>query len=82
MGHASRPAHQDHAVDGLFDWDTGILGETILIGSPRTVREKIERLIAEGGCNYVIGAFAWGTLTQAQSLRSLELFATQVMPGF
>ena len=74
--------HQDHAVDGLFDWDTGILGETILIGSPRTVREKIERLIAESGCNYVIGAFAWGTLTQAQSLRSLELFATQVMPGF
>jgi hypothetical protein len=32
--------------------------------------------------DYVIGCFAWGDLTLAQSLRSLQLFAEHVMPSF
>ena len=40
---------QDHAVDQLFDWDGGLAAETILIGSPATVREKVTRLAAESG---------------------------------
>ncbi len=73
--------HADHSYDALFSWDGGIRNETVLIGSPVRVREQVERLVEQGGCNYVIAAFAWGTLTHAESARSLELFAGEVMPG-
>jgi alkanesulfonate monooxygenase SsuD/methylene tetrahydromethanopterin reductase-like flavin-dependent oxidoreductase (luciferase family) len=73
--------HDDHSVDMLFDWDAGITAETVLVGSPQRIREQVTRLVAESGINYFIGAFAWGTLSHAQSKRSLELFATEVMPA-
>ena len=73
--------HDDHSVDMLFDWDTGFAAETILVGSPGRIREQVTRLVAESGINYFIGAFAWGTLSHAQSRRSLELFAEEVMPA-
>ncbi len=71
----------DHAVDQLFDWDAGLAAETILVGSPEKIREQITRLVAESGINYVISAFAWGSLTHAQSRRSLDLFTREVMPA-
>ena len=73
--------HDDHSVDMLFDWDVGIAAETVLIGSPDTVKEKVVRLTREGGINCFIGAFAWGSLSPAQSRHSLELFARHVMPA-
>jgi hypothetical protein len=42
----------------------------------------MERLVAASGCNYVICSLAWGTLSREQSLRSLRLFADEVMPAF
>jgi alkanesulfonate monooxygenase SsuD/methylene tetrahydromethanopterin reductase-like flavin-dependent oxidoreductase (luciferase family) len=74
--------HDDHSVDGLFAWEMATQHETILFGSPARVREQLTRLIEVSGCNYVIGAFAWGTLTPEQTLRSLRLFAEEVMPAF
>ena len=72
----------DHSVDGLFAWDTATQFETILFGSPDRVRDQIGRLIATSKCNYVICAFAWGTLPHEHVLRSLRLFAAEVMPAF
>ncbi len=72
---------QDNSVDKLFDWDLGLAAETVLIGSPAKVREQVTRLVAESGINYVIGAFAWGSLTHAQSRHSLDLFVREVMPA-
>ena len=72
---------QDNSVDELFEWDSGLKAETLLIGSPARVREQVTRLVAEGGINYVIGAFAWGSLTHAQSRHSLDLFVREVMPA-
>jgi len=46
------------------------------------VRDQVARLIEVTGVNYVICCFAWGDLTLVQSLRSLRLFAEQVMPAF
>jgi hypothetical protein len=46
------------------------------------VREEMLRLVAASGCNYVICSFAWGTLSREQSLRSLRMFADEVMPTF
>jgi hypothetical protein len=33
------------------------------------------------GSNYFVGSFCFGTLTTAQTLRSLRLFAEEVMPA-
>jgi hypothetical protein len=69
-------------VDGLFAWETATQYETILFGSPARVREQMTRLLEVSGCNYVICAFAWGTLPHEQTLRSLRLFAEEVMPAY
>ena len=74
--------HDDHSVDGLFAWETATQYETIIFGSPARVREQIDRLAKASGCNYVICAFAWGTLPHEETLRSLRLFANEVMPAF
>ena len=74
--------HDDHSVDGIFAWETSMQHETILSGSPRRVSERLDRLVSTSGCNYVICAFAWGNMPHQQSLRSLQLFAHEVMPGY
>lgn len=74
--------NDDHSVDPLFSWDLGVAGETLLFGSPDTVRGKVERLLEESGCNYFIGSFAWGSLPLAAAARSLDLFAEHVMTRY
>jgi alkanesulfonate monooxygenase SsuD/methylene tetrahydromethanopterin reductase-like flavin-dependent oxidoreductase (luciferase family) len=74
--------HDDHSVDGLFAWETSMQADTILFGSPSRVREHVGRLLQESGCNYVICVFAWGSLPHEQTMRSLKLFAQEVMPAF
>jgi len=73
--------HDDHSVDGLFAWETATQHETVIFGSPARVREQVAGLVEASGCNYVICSFAWGSLSHQQTLRSLELFATEVMPA-
>jgi len=75
-------AHGDHQPDALYTWDAAMRLETVLFGSPARVREQVTRLVETSGCNYVLCAFAWGSLTHAQSLRSLRLFVDEVMPAF
>jgi alkanesulfonate monooxygenase SsuD/methylene tetrahydromethanopterin reductase-like flavin-dependent oxidoreductase (luciferase family) len=74
--------HGDHAVDGLFDWETATQRETVLCGSPARVRERLSELVEVSGCNYVICSFAWGTLAHQQTLKSLQLFVQEIMPAF
>ena len=74
--------HDDHGNDGLFSWDTSTEHETIIFGSPATVGEQMARLLEVSACNYVVCSFAWGTFTHEQTLRSLHLFAEEVMPVF
>jgi alkanesulfonate monooxygenase SsuD/methylene tetrahydromethanopterin reductase-like flavin-dependent oxidoreductase (luciferase family) len=74
--------HGDHSVDGLFTWESSCETKSLVFGTPDRVRAEIERLVAASGCNYVICSFAWGTLPPEQSLRSLRLFAAEVMPAF
>jgi alkanesulfonate monooxygenase SsuD/methylene tetrahydromethanopterin reductase-like flavin-dependent oxidoreductase (luciferase family) len=74
--------HNDHSVDGLFAWDSASQYETLLCGSPARMREQMARLVEQSGCNYVICSFAWGTLPHEQILRSMRLFAEEVMPAF
>jgi alkanesulfonate monooxygenase SsuD/methylene tetrahydromethanopterin reductase-like flavin-dependent oxidoreductase (luciferase family) len=53
-----------------------------IAGSPRTVRDFIAAEIAATGANYMLSWFAFGGMTVAESLRSIELFAAEVMPAF
>jgi alkanesulfonate monooxygenase SsuD/methylene tetrahydromethanopterin reductase-like flavin-dependent oxidoreductase (luciferase family) len=73
--------HGDHSNDGLFSWEASVETKSILFGSPARIRDEMQRLVTVSGCNYVICAFAWGTLSPEQSMRSLRLFADEVMPA-
>jgi alkanesulfonate monooxygenase SsuD/methylene tetrahydromethanopterin reductase-like flavin-dependent oxidoreductase (luciferase family) len=53
-----------------------------IVGSVSTVREKLAELLEKVDCNYVVLPFSWGNLTAAQSRRSFDLFATEIMPEF
>ena len=74
--------HGDHSVDQAFDWETAMRDGTMICGSPAHVRERLARLVEVSGCNYVACSFAWGTLPHEQTLKSLNLFASEVMPAF
>jgi alkanesulfonate monooxygenase SsuD/methylene tetrahydromethanopterin reductase-like flavin-dependent oxidoreductase (luciferase family) len=51
-----------------------------IAGSPQTVYAEIERQAGELGINYLLTYLFFGTMTLEQALRSLRLFATEVMP--
>ena len=53
----------------------------LVAGSPDTVRRQLRECLPEWGGNYFVGAFAFGDLTGEKSLRSLDLFAREVIPG-
>ena len=52
-----------------------------LAGTPAAVHEYLEEYVASGA-NYFVCSFQWGDLTHAQAMRSIELFATEVMPRY
>jgi len=54
------------------------LGGVALAGSPAAVREYMDEYVATGA-NYFVCSFQWGDLTHEQAMRSIELFATEVM---
>ena len=64
------------------DLDIARKGDAVIVGSPGAVRDEVARFFAHSGCNYLVLSFAWGGLTQEQSQRSLDLFASQVMQEF
>ena len=74
--------HGDTTYVQRVNLDAALERETILVGSPERVRDQVARLVETTGADYVIGCFAWGDLTQEQSLRSLRLFAEKIMPSF
>jgi alkanesulfonate monooxygenase SsuD/methylene tetrahydromethanopterin reductase-like flavin-dependent oxidoreductase (luciferase family) len=50
-------------------------------GSPATVRDLLAAQLAESGCNYVVGQFAFGDMTRDEALHSIALFTGEVMPA-
>ena len=49
-------------------------------GRLRTVTAFLREQHDATGSNYCVGQFAFGDLTLAETLRSIELFAREVMP--
>ena len=56
--------------------------DVAIIGNPKSVRDDVAAFFPKSGCNYLLASFAWGSLTQAQSEKSMGLFADRVMPNF
>jgi alkanesulfonate monooxygenase SsuD/methylene tetrahydromethanopterin reductase-like flavin-dependent oxidoreductase (luciferase family) len=61
--------------DGLAEVGQGVAG------SPRTVLGFLREQHAATGTNYCVGQFAFGDLSLAETQRSIELFAREVMPA-
>ena len=62
--------------------DRAIENDTAVVGSPATVRAEVERHLAASGGNYFVGRFVYGNMPFDAALRSIELFAHEVMPHF
>ena len=62
--------------------DRAIEIDTAVVGSPATVRAEVERHLAASGANYFVGRFVYGNMSFDAALRSIELFAHEVMPHF
>jgi alkanesulfonate monooxygenase SsuD/methylene tetrahydromethanopterin reductase-like flavin-dependent oxidoreductase (luciferase family) len=66
----------------LADFDARLAEGLHVVGSPDTVKRQIQEHLQITGSNYFVGSFFFGTLTREQTLRSLGLFAQDVMPAF
>ena len=75
--HGTRPINAAYP-DNFADMQRMGLG---IAGTPETVRDVLVDQIAEAQTNYQICRFAFGDLTFAESMRSLDLFAASVMPA-
>jgi alkanesulfonate monooxygenase SsuD/methylene tetrahydromethanopterin reductase-like flavin-dependent oxidoreductase (luciferase family) len=75
--HGTSPAGGDRPpqFDQIKDGGRGIAG------SPATVTRMIRSQMEEAGTNYFVGQFAFGDLTSAEVLRTIDLFAREVMPA-
>jgi alkanesulfonate monooxygenase SsuD/methylene tetrahydromethanopterin reductase-like flavin-dependent oxidoreductase (luciferase family) len=63
------------------NFDHEIARDSVLAGSPATVRDKLGEMLDRSGANYVAGCFSFGSLSLDQTLRSVDLFASEVMPA-
>jgi alkanesulfonate monooxygenase SsuD/methylene tetrahydromethanopterin reductase-like flavin-dependent oxidoreductase (luciferase family) len=61
-------------IDGFLESGMAV------VGTPADVRASLEGQLEESGANYLGCRFAFGDLTLAESMRSVELFAREVMP--
>ena len=62
------------------DFDQAKAAGTLVVGSPDTVGQILKAQAERCGHNYLVLLLAFGSLTHAQQMRSLELFRTEIMP--
>jgi len=69
------PAHpRPPDFDGIIKTGQGIAG------SPETVSAFLRKQLTVSAATYMVGQFAFGDLSRAECLRSLDLFTRHVMP--
>ena len=64
------------------EFETVVQRGDAIAGTPDQVRAYIAREIEETGVNYYVCDFAFGRMTEEEAMRSVELFAKEVMPAF
>lgn len=70
-----KPAHPRPA-----EFDKMMERGQAVAGNPDTVTTFLQGEVDESAANYLVGQFAFGDLSLTESLRSVELFRTHVMP--
>jgi alkanesulfonate monooxygenase SsuD/methylene tetrahydromethanopterin reductase-like flavin-dependent oxidoreductase (luciferase family) len=55
---------------------------TALVGTPESVRERIERMQESAGLGVFVPMLQFGTLDDRSARRNMERFASEVMPSF
>ena len=75
--HGKTPALGERPLsfDGLMEKGLGVAG------SPQTVTAFLRAQLQECEANYMVGQFAFGNLTLDEMVRSVDLFASDVMPA-
>jgi alkanesulfonate monooxygenase SsuD/methylene tetrahydromethanopterin reductase-like flavin-dependent oxidoreductase (luciferase family) len=63
------------------DFDSARQAGTLVVGSSDTVRRELLAQAERTGVNYLVLQLAFGSLGHAREMRSLQLFATEVMPA-
>jgi hypothetical protein len=62
--------------------DQLIASGTALIGSAKTVRQKISEMVDRTGVNSLVTMLQFGTLSDELTKRNMDMFASEVMPHF
>ncbi len=75
----SGPRYVGHVTG---DMDAALASGQMIAGTPETVRAAVARQVAATGVNTMNFSFMFGTLALEDALRSLTLFAREVMPEF
>ena len=68
----SRP--RTHTIDSLIE------SGTVIVGTPKTVREQIEKVRDQTGVDNLVSMLQFGVMSDELALRNMELFAAEVMP--
>ena len=55
---------------------------TVVVGTPKTVRERLERMRDKTGLGILIPLLQVGTMSDAVARRNMELFASEIIPHF
>ena len=74
--HGSQPRHPRAA-----DFDKLCAEGQGIAGSPDSVIKFLSADLKRSGANYLVGQFAFGSLSEEETTRSIELFVEQVMPA-
>lgn len=61
--------------------DEAVSNGLVLLGTAMSVRAELERQIEELGVNYLVLGLYFGTLSLAHARRTLEAFASEIMPA-
>lgn len=64
------------------EWDALQAHGHAIAGTPAQVRDYIADQAEKAGATYFVCDFAFGTITHDEAMRSVELFAGEVMPAF
>ncbi|MCA9849534.1 MAG: LLM class flavin-dependent oxidoreductase, partial [Dehalococcoidia bacterium] len=81
--HEATPQARPNTVATMrLSGEEAIESEALLVGSPKTIKDYVERYVEESGANYFCASFQWGDLTHAEASKSLRLFTEHVMPAF
>jgi alkanesulfonate monooxygenase SsuD/methylene tetrahydromethanopterin reductase-like flavin-dependent oxidoreductase (luciferase family) len=70
--------HANQRHERQRDLDALVEARLVFVGSPETVRARVQDELDTSGCNYFAACFCWGSLSTEQMLRSLELFTREV----